>query len=234
MSYQQSRVNYSGYSGGNYSNSYKNNRSYQNAYQNTYSNSYQRINSYDNQERNYYSQGNLAYDMNQNYENSIDNFDDRKNRQIHKQKTKTKAKAKAKTKTKVNEKDKNSLKTTKKINEARKNIKANAKLKYSIITSYHWKTLAIAIFIFIGAISFVAAKVKVDSIGVDIRRTREQLKNIKEENAILNAERMEEIDLEYIKREASERLNMSEPQSYQIIYIDVPKQSYTIQHNSGS
>ena len=28
----------------------------------------------------------------------------------------------------------------------------------------------------------------------------------------------------------SKRLGMAEPQPYQIVYIDVPKQSYTVQH----
>ena len=36
--------------------------------------------------------------------------------------------------------------------------------------------------------------------------------------------------MDYIKQEATERLGMSEPQSYQVVYIDVPKQSYTVQY----
>ena len=38
--------------------------------------------------------------------------------------------------------------------------------------------------------------------------------------------------MDYIRTEATERLGMSEPQSYQVVYIDVPKQSYTVQHNA--
>jgi len=38
------------------------------------------------------------------------------------------------------------------------------------------------------------------------------------------------IYLEYIKQEAMKRLGMAEPQTYQIVYIDVPKQSYTVQY----
>jgi len=39
-------------------------------------------------------------------------------------------------------------------------------------------------------------------------------------------------DLEYIEKEAKTRLNMTEPQPYQIVYIDVPKQSYTVQYEA--
>ena len=41
-----------------------------------------------------------------------------------------------------------------------------------------------------------------------------------------------QLDMDYIRTEATERLGMSEPQSYQVVYIDVPKQSYTVQHNA--
>lgn len=36
----------------------------------------------------------------------------------------------------------------------------------------------------------------------------------------------------YIEQEAKTRLGMIEPQAYQIVYIDVPKQSYTVQYEA--
>ena len=60
---------------------------------------------------------------------------------------------------------------------------------------------------------------------------KSELENLKSANAILEAELTEQLDMDFIRTEATERLGMSEPQSYQVVYIDVPKQSYTVQHN---
>ena len=65
---------------------------------------------------------------------------------------------------------------------------------------------------------------------VQIREKKDELATLKSQNAILEAELAEQIDLEYIKQEAINRLGMAEPQPYQIVYIDVPKDSYTIQY----
>lgn len=147
-----------------------------------------------------YSQGNLAYEL-----NNIPTYEDVQNEDIVPvERTEIKKKNKPKVK------------------------------KVQPMSPYYIKVVSIAIFVFLGSVAFVASQVRVDKMSVNIRYAKAELKSIREQNAILNAERMEEIDLEYIKREATERLNMSEPQPHQIVYIDVPKQSYTIQHNSGS
>ena len=65
---------------------------------------------------------------------------------------------------------------------------------------------------------------------VQIREKKDELATLKSQNAILEAELAEQVDLEYIKQEAITRLGMAEPQPYQIVYIDVPKDSYTIQY----
>ena len=65
---------------------------------------------------------------------------------------------------------------------------------------------------------------------IAIREKKDELATLKSQNAILEAELAEQIDLEYIKQEAINRLGMAEPQPYQIVYIDVPKDSYTIQY----
>jgi len=73
--------------------------------------------------------------------------------------------------------------------------------------------------------------VLVDNAEVSLRRQKNELENLKSANAILEAELTEQLDMDFIRTEATERLGMSEPQSYQVVYIDVPKQSYTVQHN---
>ncbi len=89
---------------------------------------------------------------------------------------------------------------------------------------------AVMLLVFGGCIAFMGANVIVAKKEMQIRQQNNTLSAIKAQNATLEAELAEQIDLEYIKQEASKRLGMAEPQPYQIVYIDVPKQSYTIQY----
>ncbi len=84
--------------------------------------------------------------------------------------------------------------------------------------------------IFLGCVGFMGSGVLVQNIEMQIRQQKNELSELQAQNAILEAELAEQIDLEYIKQEALTRLGMAEPQSYQVVYIDVPKQSYTIQY----
>ena len=94
------------------------------------------------------------------------------------------------------------------------------------------KMLGVALVLFIGCIAFMGMHVVVDNAEVSLRRQRSTLEDLKSANAILEAELTEQLDMDYIKQEATERLGMSEPQSYQVVYIDVPKQSYTVQYDA--
>ena len=94
------------------------------------------------------------------------------------------------------------------------------------------KMLGVALLLFVGCIAFMGMNVLVDNAEVSLRRQKSELENLKSANAILEAELTEQLDMDYIKTEATERLGMSEPQPYQVVYIDVPKQSYTVQHNA--
>ena len=92
------------------------------------------------------------------------------------------------------------------------------------------KMIAMALVLFAGCIAFMGMHVVVDNAEVSLRRQKSTLEDLKYANAILEAELTEQLDMDYIKQEATERLGMSEPQSYQVVYIDVPKQSYTVQY----
>lgn len=94
------------------------------------------------------------------------------------------------------------------------------------------KMIAMAVVLFVGCIAFMGMNVMVDHAEVSLRQQKNELENLRSANAILEAEMAEQLDMNYIKTEATERLGMSEPQSYQVVYIDVPKQSYTVQHNA--
>ncbi len=94
------------------------------------------------------------------------------------------------------------------------------------------KMVSVAFVLFIGCIAFMGMHVMVDQAEVSLRRQKSNLEDLKSANAILEAEMTEQLDMEYIKTEATERLGMSEPQPYQVVYINVPKQSYTVQHDA--
>ena len=94
------------------------------------------------------------------------------------------------------------------------------------------KMIGVALVLFIGCIAFMGMNVLVDNAEVSLRQQKSELESLKSANAILEAELTEQLDMDYIKQEATERLGMSEPQSYQVVYIYVPKQSYTVQHHA--
>lgn len=99
---------------------------------------------------------------------------------------------------------------------------------------HSFQVCMVMLLIFCGCIAFVGANVIVTNQEVQIRQKKSELSDLKAQNATLESELTEQIDLDYIKQEAMTRLGMSEPQSYQIVYIDVPKQSYTIQYSSDT
>ena len=55
---------------------------------------------------------------------------------------------------------------------------------------------------------------------------------LKNENNTLSSEISSQLSLDIIEKEATSRLNMAEPQPYQIEYIDVPKESYTVHYET--
>ena len=105
-----------------------------------------------------------------------------------------------------------------------------AEARESRISSF--KMIGVALVLFAGCLAFMGMHVLVDNAEVSLRKQKAELENLKSSNAILEAELTEQLDMDYIRTEATERLGMSEPQSYQVVYIDVPKQSYTVQHNA--
>jgi len=65
----------------------------------------------------------------------------------------------------------------------------------------------------------------------NINSLNSDLRDIKLQNSTLKADISEQLDLKYIEKLAVEKLNMAKPNKYQIVYIDVPKSNYTIQHD---
>ncbi|MDD3569860.1 MAG: hypothetical protein PHY44_02010 [Lachnospiraceae bacterium] len=95
----------------------------------------------------------------------------------------------------------------------------------------HRFKLSVAVLgVFSGCLVTMASYALVAQQRVENSKLNDQLISIQNENASLQAEISDKIDLEYIESEEVNRLGMAEPQPYQIMYIDVPKQSYTVQY----
>ena len=97
----------------------------------------------------------------------------------------------------------------------------------------HRAKFTVAIFfVFAGCIVTMASNATVDRQRVINNNLKDELASLKTENTNLQSKINDNTDLAYIEQEAKTRLGMIEPQAYQIVYIDVPKQSYTVQYEA--
>lgn len=88
-------------------------------------------------------------------------------------------------------------------------------------------------FVFSCCILIMSSYAKVVEKRQQISVLKSELSIIQSENNALSAEIAEQVNLDVIEKEAVERLGMAKPQQYQIIYIDVPEQSYTVQYSNN-
>jgi cell division protein FtsB len=92
-------------------------------------------------------------------------------------------------------------------------------------------TAAIAV-VFGGCFIMMNSYASVTEQRIANNKLKDELAALKSENSALQADITDSVDLEYIREEAINRLGMTEPQAYQIVYIDVPKQSYNMQYST--
>lgn len=112
----------------------------------------------------------------------------------------------------------------------RKTAKEPAIDKYSHI--FHRIKLMIAVVVvFACCIITMVTYASIAEQRVKLENMKEKLSTLQNENTILQSKISGDMNLEYIEEQAKTRLGMSEPQAYQVVSIDVPKQSYTIQYS---
>ena len=85
--------------------------------------------------------------------------------------------------------------------------------------------------VFIGCIAMMIPHTMIAQQTAKNNKLRDELATLKSENVSLEADIANKVNLEYVETEAHARLGMSEPQAYQISYIDVPRQSYSVQYD---
>lgn len=96
---------------------------------------------------------------------------------------------------------------------------------------YHLKFLFTSVVILSCCIAMMMFNATILEKKRDINILNSQLKELKDKNLSLEATVSESLNLEYIEKEARERLGMGKPTKPQIVYIDVPKSDYTVQYD---
>lgn len=132
---------------------------------------------------------------------------------------------------------KRSSSSKKKINGTRKaRIKNVKKTRYEFVKQTgvlgDFKTYFIVGTFFVFLI-FMLGSFAINSQKLDrINSLTTELKQLEESNSVLQTEIIKNLDLEKIEQIATTKLKMQKPAQHQIVYINVPKQSYTVQYNS--
>ena len=93
------------------------------------------------------------------------------------------------------------------------------------------KFMAAIAMVFMGCIAIMVPHAMIAEQTRKNNALRDELAVLKSENISLEADIANKVNLEYVETEAQTRLGMSEPQAYQIGYIDVPRHSYSVQYD---
>lgn len=94
-------------------------------------------------------------------------------------------------------------------------------------TSYKLKLIGNVLIVFVGCLFIMGQYASITFNQNEIQRLKTELKKVQNSNALLKSEIAESINLTSIKENAIQRLGMIEPASHQIVYIEIPKVSYT-------
>lgn len=122
----------------------------------------------------------------------------------------------------------------------RKNIEKRKKQKRVKIktvneqTVHSFRVYFTAFVVFGFSIFIIASNAFVADQKIQIQELKNELKQIDENNSNLKNELTKNLDLKEVEKLASDKLGMQMPADYQIVYIDVPQQSYTVKHGNNS
>lgn len=127
--------------------------------------------------------------------------------------------------------------TVKKTESPRKNyLKSKKVSRYKIasITNYShsFKVFFAIFFTFVLSLGLICTYALNTQKRDRINKLNTELKQIIENNDYLQTELAKNLDLSTVEKIATTRLGMQKPDTHQIVYINVPKQSYTMQYDT--
>ncbi|HIW47815.1 MAG TPA: septum formation initiator family protein [Firmicutes bacterium] len=97
--------------------------------------------------------------------------------------------------------------------------------------SHALKYVAAAAVVFAGAFACMSSVAAVSAQRVENQKLQNQIAQLQSNNHTAQTQLASQMSLEYVEEQATTRLGMAEPQPYQIMYIDVPEESYSVQYN---
>ncbi len=99
-------------------------------------------------------------------------------------------------------------------------------------TAHRIALISVMLLLAVLAITFLCLYGYNYKLSTEIASLQSELNELKEDNYYLESEFDNNLNLDYIEEVALTRLGMQKPSSYQIKYINVPKQSYTVIYNT--
>lgn len=82
--------------------------------------------------------------------------------------------------------------------------------------------------LFIGSFLYLNTYAAFNMKQVELKSTKTEIRKMNSTISLTEAKISEKLNLDYIRERAANELDMSEPLPHQIVYIELPKQSYTI------
>jgi len=87
----------------------------------------------------------------------------------------------------------------------------------------------VAVF-FLGVFAWLISMAYADQTRFTLSSAQNTLKTIQQENTVLEKDLYEGYDLVEIEQIATTRLNMTKPEEYQLVVVNVPRASYSVQY----
>lgn len=118
--------------------------------------------------------------------------------------------------------------------EKKKKAKKNKIQIVNEVTVHSAKIYIPLAMVFVFAVLVVFSNAMTIEQKATISQLKDELKQIEDNNRYIETELTKNIDLKEVEKQAVQRLGMQKPANYQIVYIDVPKQSYTSKYENKS
>lgn len=114
-------------------------------------------------------------------------------------------------------------------------LKAKKQSKYKLAEyenpGHSFKVYFTIVSVFLFSMAILSIYAYNTELKININQLTSELKEVQENNNYLQAELSKNIDLDKVQKIATTKLGMQKPGTHQIIYINVPKQSYTVQYD---
>ncbi len=85
-----------------------------------------------------------------------------------------------------------------------------------------------SLLVFLGSFLYIHEYAQFSAGQKELRDIKNEIRNTKSTISFTEAKMSEKLNLDYIRERASKELGMSEPMAHQIVYIELPKDSYVV------